>query len=257
MGQARGVRVSKGKDHPSAKRHTEKKRKAHHTMKHMQKCPRTPSNEVCPCTHTPLEPPHARQGINKGSDRPPNKPPQRAPRRRPTTHVRILCFLQSRPFARRKEAWYEGHRHVTKKREPHASGERTTARKHTYHKHPGAREEQEVCRRTYMPPQTTKDMDVQNKGHRGWRHMQRQRAIQRRNRHPFSLPEYAHPIGRRRRRKRGHSQKTHQEQEAANTAERKKDGRQRGRKPPTPEKKVDATKEHAKNRKPPTPRNGT
>ena len=107
------MRATRGKDHPSAKRHTEKERKAHHTMKHMQTCPRTPSHEVCPCTHTPLEPPHARQGINKETYPPPNKPPPRAPRCRPTTHVRILCFLHSRPFTRRKEAWYEGHPYGT------------------------------------------------------------------------------------------------------------------------------------------------
>ena len=57
-----------------------------------------------------------------------------------------------------------------------------------------------------------------------------------RDRHPFSFPEYAHPIGRHRRRKCGHRQRTHEEQEATNTAERNKDGHQRGRKPPTPEK---------------------
>ena len=141
-----------------------------------------------------------------------------------TTHVRIVCFLHSRPFARRKEAWYEGHPHVTKRREPHATGERSTATKYTYHKHPGAQEEQEVCPRTYMPPQTTKGMDVHNKGHRGWRHMQRQSAHQQRNRHPFSVPEHAHPIGCHRRRKCGHRQGTHEEHEVANTAERNKDG---------------------------------
>ena len=224
MGQARCVRVSRGKDQPSAKRNTKERRKAHHTMKHMQKCPRTPSHEVCPCTHTPLEPPHARQGINRETYPPPYKPPPRGPRRCPTTHVRILCFLYSRPFARRKEAWYEGHPHVIKRREPHAAAERTTPRKHTYHKHPGAQEEQEVCSRTYMPSQMTKGMDLHNKGHRGWRHMQRQHADQPRNHHPFSFPEHAHPIGRNRQRKCGHCQGTHEEQEAANTAERNKDG---------------------------------
>ena len=145
MGQARCVRVTRGKDHPSANRHTEKNRKAHHTMKHIQKCPRTPSHEVCPCTHTLLEPPHARQGINKETYPPPNKPPPRAPRRHPTNHVRILCSLHSRPFARRKEAWYEGHPYVTKRRELHATGGRTTATKHTYHKHPEAQKEQEAA----------------------------------------------------------------------------------------------------------------
>ena len=187
MGQARCVRVTRGKDHPSAKRHTEKKRKAHHTMKHMQKCPQTPSLEVCPCTHTPLELPHARQGINKETYPPPSKPPPRAPCRRPTTHVRIRCSLHSRPFARRKEAWYEGHPYVSRRREPHATGGCTTATKHTYHKHPGAQKEQGVCPRTYMPPQTTKGMDVHNKGHCGWRHMQRQRAQQPKKPPPFLL----------------------------------------------------------------------
>ena len=154
-------------------------------MKHMQKCPRTASRDVCPCTQTPLEPLHTRQGINKETYPPQNKPPPRAPRRRPTTHVRILCFLHSRPFARRKEAWYEGHPYVNKRREPHATGGRTTATKHTYHKHPGAQEEQEVCPRTYIPPQTMRGMDVHNKGHRGWRHMQRQRAQQPKKPPPF------------------------------------------------------------------------
>ena len=193
MGQARCVEVTREKDHPNAKRHTEKKRQAHHTMKHMQKCPRTPSHEVCPCTHTPLEPPHARQGISKETYRPPNKPPPRAPRRRPTAHVRVLCSLHSRLFARRKKAWYEGHLYVTKRREPHAAGGRTTATKHTYHKHPGAQEEQEVCPRTYMPRQTTKGIDVHNEGHRGWRHMQRQRAQQPKKPPPFLLSRTCTP----------------------------------------------------------------
>ena len=162
-------------------------------MIHMQKCPRTPSHEVCPCTHTPLEPPHAGQGINKETYPPPNKPPQRAPRRCATTHVRILCPLHSRSFARRNGAWYEGHPYVTKKREPRAIGGRTTATKHTYHKHPGAQEEQEVCPRTYMPTPTTKGMDVHNKGHRGWRHMQRQHAQQPKKLPPFLLPRTCTP----------------------------------------------------------------
>ena len=121
------------------KRHTEKQRKAHHTKKHTQQCPRALSgHEVCPCTHAPCEPPQAKQGINKETYPPPNKQPPRAPRRRPTIHVCFLCFLYSRPPAR-KEAWYEGHPQVTERREPHATGERTTATKHTYHKPKGTR----------------------------------------------------------------------------------------------------------------------
>ena len=162
-------------------------------MKHMRKCPRTPSHEVCPCTHTPLEPPHARQGINKGTYPPPNKPAPRAPRRRPTTHVHILCSLHSRPFARRKEALYEGHPYVTKRREPHATGGRTTATKRTYHKHPGAQQEQEICPRTYMPLQTTKGMDVHNKGHCGWKHMHCQRAQRPKKPPPFLLSRTCTP----------------------------------------------------------------
>ena len=162
-------------------------------MKHMRKCPRTPSHEVCRCRHTPLEPPHARQGINKETYPPPNKPPPRAPRRRPTTHVRILCSLHSRPFARRKKAWYEGHPYVTKRREPHATGGRTSATKHTYHKHPGAQEEQEVCPRTYMPPQTTKGMDVHNTGHADGDTCNANAPSNQRNRHPFSFPENSTP----------------------------------------------------------------
>ena len=187
----------------------------------MQKCPRTPSHEVCPCTHTLLEPLHARQGINKETYPSPNKPPPRAPRRRPTTHVRILCFLHSRPFARRKKAWYEGHRYVTKRREPHATGGRTNATKDTYHKHAGAQEGQEVCPRTYMPPQTTKGMDVQNKGHRGWRHMQRQTRPA--NKETATLSPFSN---------------MHTLWAAA------------------AEENVDTAKEHTKNKRPPTPRNG-
>ena len=135
----------KGKTPPKRKApHGKKKKGTPHHETHA-KYPQTPSHEVCPCTHTPLEPPHARQGINKETYPPPNKSPPRAPRRRPTTHVRILCSLHSRPFARRKEAWYEGHPYVTKRRELHATGGRTTATKHTYHKHPGAQEEQEAA----------------------------------------------------------------------------------------------------------------
>ena len=236
MGQARCVRVTRGKDQPSAKGHTEKKRKAHHTMKHMQKCPWTPSHEVCPCTHTPLVQPHAQQGINKETYPPPNKPPPRAPRRRPTTHVLILCFLHSRPFAQRKEAWYEGHPYVTKSREPHAIGGRTTATKHTYHKNPGAQEEQEVCRAHIC----------RRKQQKVWMYITRATAdgdtcnadapSSQRNRHPFSFPEHAHPIGRHRRSKCGDRHRPNEEQEATNTAERNKDGHRRGRKPPTPEK---------------------
>ena len=124
---------------PNTKRHTEKQRKAHHTMEHTQECPRARSvHEVCPCTHTLCEPPQAQQGINKETYPPPNKQPPRAPRRRQTTHVCFLCSLYSRPPAR-KEARYEGHPHITERREPHATGERTTATKHTYHKLKGTR----------------------------------------------------------------------------------------------------------------------
>ena len=189
-------------------------------MKHMQKCPRTPSHEVCPCTQTPSEPPHARQGINKETYPPSNKPPPPAPHRRPTTHVHILCSPHSRPFAPRKEAWYEGHPYVTKMRGPHATRGRSTATKHTYHKHPGAQEEQEVCPRTYMQQQTTKGMDVHNKGHRGWRHMQRQHAQQTKETATLSPFPNMHTL-------------------YAATAE----------------ENVDTAKEHTKNKRPPTPLN--
>ena len=77
----------------------------------------------------------------------PNKPPPGAPRRRPTAHVCILYSLYSRPPAR-EEAWYEGHPHVTERREPHATGERTTATTNTHTTNPSAHDEQEVYPRT-------------------------------------------------------------------------------------------------------------
>ena len=187
MGQARCVRVTTGKDHPSAKRHTEKKRKAHHTMKHMQKCPRTPSHEVCPCTHTPLEPPDARQGIKKERYPPPNKPPSRSPHCRPTTHVRILW---------RKEAWYSGTPVCNQ-------NEGTTRHRRAHHRHKthvpqaprGTRRARGMPAHIYMPPQTMKGMDVHNKGHRGWRHMQRQRAQQPKKPPPLLLSRTCTPYG--------------------------------------------------------------
>ena len=139
MREARCVRTTRGGDPPNAKRDTEEQRKAHHTMKHTQECPRLPSgHEVCPCTHAPGEPPQAQQGINKETYPPPNKQPPGASRRHPTTHACFLCSLCSRPPAW-KEAWSEGHPHVTESREPHATGERTTATKHTYHKLKGTK----------------------------------------------------------------------------------------------------------------------
>ena len=187
-------------------------------MKHTQ--------EVCPCTHTPREPPQARQGINNP---PPNQPPPRAPRRRPTTHVCILYSLYSRPPAR-KEAWYEGHPHVTKRRAPHATGERTTATTNTHTTNPRAHEEQEVCPHT-------QGSDKRRKRQKVWKKMpraaangdtsepRRQRAHQPSNRHenhPLLLP--SHSIGCQRRGKCGHRQRTHKEQKAANTAERNMSG---------------------------------
>ena len=114
------------------------------------------TKEVCPCTHTPWEPPQARQGIN---DPRPNKPTPRAPRRRPTAHVCILYSLYSRP-PERKEAWYGGHPHGTERREPHAAEEHTTATTNTHTTNPGAHGEQEVYPHTQGPDKRHKRQKV-------------------------------------------------------------------------------------------------
>ena len=160
--KVRCLKALRGRDPPNTKRHTEKQRKAHHTMKYTQECPWAPSvHKVCPCRHTPCEPPQAQQGINKKRYPPPNKPPPRAPRRRPTTHVCFVCSLYSQPPAR-KEAGCEGQPHVTERREPHATGERTTATKHTCHRPKGTRRARGMPARARVryTPQAPKGMDV-------------------------------------------------------------------------------------------------
>ena len=189
-------------------------------MKHMQTCPQTPGHEVCPCTHTPLEPPHARQGINKETYPPLNKPPPRAPRRRPTTHVRILCSVHSRPFARRKEAWYEGYPYVTRK-----GGTTRHRRVHPRHKTHvpqaprGTRRARGMPAHIYAAANNKRYGCTQQGPPRMKTHATPTRPAYQRNRHPFSFPKYAHP------------------------------------KYATAEDNVDTAKEHTKNKRPPTPRN--
>ena len=98
-----------------------------------------------------------------------NKPPPRAPRRRPTAHVCILYSLHSRPPAR-KEAWYEGHPHVTERREPHVTRERTTATTNTHTTNPRAHEEQEVCPHT-------QGSDKRRKGQKVWLNKKKEKKV--------------------------------------------------------------------------------
>ena len=48
---------------------------------------------------------------------------------------------------RGEKRWYEGHCHETKRREPHATGEHTTATEHANHKPEGAKRARVVCSR--------------------------------------------------------------------------------------------------------------